>query len=149
MALHLTSYETRTSSTVTKPAEPCWSQNISKSKETPRSTPLLLKYSALRQTGRDLVGYELGGRIQITIANSSRVSKVQADVTHPPPIPHMPAFPSNPLHTSPLQRTLRRYPLLFGLPFLAIIISASFGLQSFSQTRYDLHDQKVTEVRLG
>jgi hypothetical protein len=27
------------------------------------------------------------------------------------------------------------------------MIGASFGLQTFTQTRYDLHNQKVTQVR--
>ena len=28
------------------------------------------------------------------------------------------------------------------------MVGASFGLQSFTQTRYDLHSQKITQVRL-
>lgn len=59
----------------------------------------------------------------------------------------MPTFPSNPVHSSPIHSTLRKYPGLFGIPFLILIVGASFGLQSFTQTRYDLHDQKVTQVR--
>ncbi|KAI0929287.1 hypothetical protein AcW1_006269 [Taiwanofungus camphoratus] len=58
----------------------------------------------------------------------------------------MPTFPSHPLNTSPIHRTLRKYPLLFGVPFVVIIVGASFGLQSFTQTRYDLQDQKVSQV---
>lgn len=55
-------------------------------------------------------------------------------------------FPSNPLNSSPVHTTLRKYPGLFGIPFLILIVGASFGLQSFTQTRYDLHDQKVQNV---
>ena len=29
------------------------------------------------------------------------------------------------------------------------MVGASFGLQSFTQTRYDLHSQKVTQVRVA
>ena len=43
---------------------------------------------------------------------------------------------------------LRKHPSLFGIPFLVIIVGASFGLQSFTQTRYDLHDQKIKKVRM-
>ncbi|KAH9950319.1 cytochrome c oxidase assembly protein COX16-domain-containing protein [Amylocystis lapponica] len=58
----------------------------------------------------------------------------------------MPTFPSHPLRTSPIHRTLRKYPLLFGAPFVLIIVGASFGMQVFTQTRYDLQDQKVSQV---
>ena len=59
----------------------------------------------------------------------------------------MPAFPSRPLNKSPLYLRLKRHPALFGVPFLLVMVGASFGLQSFTQTRYDLHSQKVTQVR--
>ncbi|CCL98763.1 uncharacterized protein FIBRA_00768 [Fibroporia radiculosa] len=58
----------------------------------------------------------------------------------------MPPFASNPLKSNPIHRTLHKHPSLFGIPFLVIIVGASFALQSFTQTRYDLHDQKVTQV---
>ncbi|PCH37641.1 hypothetical protein WOLCODRAFT_113885 [Wolfiporia cocos MD-104 SS10] len=58
----------------------------------------------------------------------------------------MPPFTRNPLNSDPLHRTLHHYPLLFGIPFLVVIVGASFALQTFTQTRYDLHDQKVTQV---
>ena len=59
----------------------------------------------------------------------------------------MPAFASKPLNKSPLYRRLKRHPALFGVPFLLVMVGASFGLQTFTQTRYDLHSQKVTQVR--
>ena len=59
----------------------------------------------------------------------------------------MPAFPSRPLNKSPLYLRLKRHPALFGVPFLLVMVGASFGLQSFTQTRYDLQSQKVTQVR--
>jgi Cytochrome c oxidase assembly protein COX16 len=59
----------------------------------------------------------------------------------------MPTFPSRPLNKSPLYRRLKRHPALFGVPFLLVMVGASFGLQTFTQTRYDLHNQKVTQVR--
>jgi cytochrome c oxidase assembly protein subunit 16 len=58
----------------------------------------------------------------------------------------MPTFHSNPINPSPLQNTLRRYPALFGIPLVLIIVGASFGLQPFTQTRYDLQAQKVKQV---
>jgi hypothetical protein len=61
----------------------------------------------------------------------------------------MPAFPSRPLNKSPLYRRLKRHPALFGVPFLLVMVGASFGMQAFTQTRYDLHSQKVTQVRTG
>lgn len=59
----------------------------------------------------------------------------------------MPTFQSNPVDPSPLARTIKRNPLLFGVPFCLIIVGASFGLQTFTQTRYDLQDQKVKQVQ--
>jgi len=35
---------------------------------------------------------------------------------------------------------------MFGVPFLLLMVGASFGLQAFTQTRYDLHSQKVTQM---
>jgi hypothetical protein len=58
----------------------------------------------------------------------------------------MPAFPSRSLSESPLHRRLKKHPALFGIPFLLVMVGASFGLQAFTQTRYDLHSQKVTQV---
>ncbi|KAG1827602.1 cytochrome c oxidase assembly protein COX16-domain-containing protein [Suillus subaureus] len=55
-------------------------------------------------------------------------------------------FSSNPVNPSPLQSRLKRHPALFGVPFLLIIVGASFGLQTFTQTRYDLQDQKVKQI---
>ncbi|KAI0269013.1 cytochrome c oxidase assembly protein COX16-domain-containing protein, partial [Russula aff. rugulosa BPL654] len=58
----------------------------------------------------------------------------------------MPTFPSRPLSSSPLHRRLKKHPALFGVPFLLVMVGASFGLQAFTQTRYDLHSQKVTQM---
>ncbi|KZT69878.1 hypothetical protein DAEQUDRAFT_709686 [Daedalea quercina L-15889] len=58
----------------------------------------------------------------------------------------MPTFSSNPLNSKPVHRVLRKHPSLFGIPFVIIIVGASFAMQSFTQTRYDLHDKKVTQV---
>lgn len=59
----------------------------------------------------------------------------------------MPTFSSNPLKTNPVHRVLRKYPALFGVPFVIIIVGASYAMQTFTQTRYDLYDKKVTQVR--
>ncbi|CAL1705799.1 unnamed protein product [Somion occarium] len=58
----------------------------------------------------------------------------------------MPTFSSNPISSNPIHRTLRKHPSLFGLPFLLIMIGASYGLQTFTQTRYELADQKVKQI---
>ncbi|KAF9460679.1 cytochrome c oxidase assembly protein COX16-domain-containing protein, partial [Collybia nuda] len=58
----------------------------------------------------------------------------------------MAVFPSKPLRTSTLSQVIRKYPGLFGVPFLLIMVGASYGLSTFTQTRYDMHDQKVKQV---
>ena len=58
----------------------------------------------------------------------------------------MPAFPNKPLHEDALNRSLRKTPLLFGVPFVLIIVGASFALTTFTQTRYDLEHQKTSGV---
>ncbi|KDE05058.1 hypothetical protein MVLG_04499 [Microbotryum lychnidis-dioicae p1A1 Lamole] len=59
----------------------------------------------------------------------------------------MPPFSAKPLKSSAISSTIRRQPFLsFGLPFITIIVLASFGLSSFTQTRYDLRDSKVSAV---
>ncbi|KAH9484509.1 Cytochrome c oxidase assembly protein COX16, mitochondrial [Psilocybe cubensis] len=47
---------------------------------------------------------------------------------------------------SSLNRLVRKHPSLFGVPFVLIMVAASFGLTTFTQTRYDLHDKKVKNV---
>ncbi|KAG8767807.1 Cytochrome oxidase assembly [Serendipita sp. 405] len=42
---------------------------------------------------------------------------------------------------------LKRNPLLFGASFLAIIIGASFGMQTFTELGVEKRDNKVTAVR--
>jgi hypothetical protein len=46
-----------------------------------------------------------------------------------------------------MNRLVRKHPSLFGVPFLLIMVAASFGMTTFTQTRYDMHDQKVKHVR--
>ena len=60
----------------------------------------------------------------------------------------MPTFSRNPLNEAEYSKLFRRYPALFGVPFVLLIVGASFGMQQFTQTRYDLHAQKVTAVRM-
>ncbi|KAG6889862.1 hypothetical protein C0992_003758 [Termitomyces sp. T32_za158] len=57
----------------------------------------------------------------------------------------MAVFPSKPWKETPLNKTIKKYPGLFGVPFVLIIVAASYGLSTFTQTRYDLHDQKVKQ----
>ena len=59
----------------------------------------------------------------------------------------MPTFASRPLNPSPILSRVRRHPfLLFGLPFLSIVVASSYVLQNITRTRYDLHDQRVTSM---
>lgn len=60
----------------------------------------------------------------------------------------MPPFASNPLKPHHIHERLRKHPLLFGIPFVLIMVGASFGLQSFTQTRYELQDKKIRTVRI-
>ncbi|KAJ8075861.1 Cytochrome oxidase assembly [Marasmius tenuissimus] len=59
-------------------------------------------------------------------------------------------FESKPLNPTKLNRTIQQKPWLFGIPFVLLMVAASYGMTTFTQTRYDLHDQKVTkEQELG
>lgn len=62
----------------------------------------------------------------------------------------MTVFQSQPRNPpSSLNRLVRKHPSLFGVPFLLIMVGASYGLTIFTQTRYDLHDKKVKNVRIS
>lgn len=62
----------------------------------------------------------------------------------------MPPFAARPLSSPkshPIFAQIRRHPfILFGLPFVGIIIGSSFALQAFTQTRYDYQETKVKSV---
>ncbi|KAF9260320.1 hypothetical protein L218DRAFT_584276 [Marasmius fiardii PR-910] len=58
----------------------------------------------------------------------------------------MAVFSSKPLNPSNLNRKIERKPWLFGIPFVLLMVAASYGMTTFTQTRYDLHDQKVKQV---
>lgn len=60
--------------------------------------------------------------------------------------PLMAVFSSRPRNPSTVNRLVRKHPSLFGIPFLLLMVGASYGLTIFTQTRYDLHDQKVKNV---
>ena len=57
-------------------------------------------------------------------------------------------FDSKPLNTTPLNGRLRKSPLLFGVPFVVIMVVSSYALVPFMQTKYELQDRKVSKVRL-
>lgn len=57
----------------------------------------------------------------------------------------MAVFHSRP-SPSDLSRRVQKHPALFGVPFVLLMVAASYGLTMFTQTRYDLHDQKVKQV---
>ncbi|WVQ80130.1 hypothetical protein IAT38_002231 [Cryptococcus sp. DSM 104549] len=59
------------------------------------------------------------------------------------------SLPSRPLNSpaAPLLRQVRKHPFLFfGLPFISIIVGASFALQSFTQTKYDYQQTKMRSL---
>lgn len=61
----------------------------------------------------------------------------------------MPALPRHPLQPKKhsVVSKVHRHPFfMFGLPFVATIVGASFALTTFTQTRYDLRDQQVTSM---
>ncbi|KAF9562748.1 hypothetical protein CPC08DRAFT_735049 [Agrocybe pediades] len=45
-----------------------------------------------------------------------------------------------------INQFVRRHPSAFGVPFILLMVAASYGLTTFTQTRYDLHDQRVKNV---
>ncbi|KAF9042597.1 hypothetical protein BDZ89DRAFT_934609, partial [Hymenopellis radicata] len=47
---------------------------------------------------------------------------------------------------SKLNKMIRKNPLIFGIPFCLLMVGASFALTPFTQTRYDLQDQKLKAV---
>lgn len=56
-------------------------------------------------------------------------------------------FQSRSTNPNALVSSVRRRPFMFfGLPFLGIVVVSSFALQTFTQTRYDLDNQKVQAV---
>jgi cytochrome c oxidase assembly protein subunit 16 len=59
----------------------------------------------------------------------------------------MVAFSSKPLKPSPLLQAIRKRPfLLFGLPFVGIMVGASFALEKFTQTKYDYESNKIRTI---
>lgn len=64
-------------------------------------------------------------------------------IPSPPP---MTIFPSRPLRQNSINQVIKKHPSLFGIPFILLMVAASYGLTPFTQTRYDLQDQKVKHV---
>lgn len=63
----------------------------------------------------------------------------------------MAAFGSRPFRARPslsgnISQTLKKHPSYFGVPFVLLMVAGSFGLQTLTQTRYDLHEQKVSQA---
>ncbi|KAF9792163.1 cytochrome c oxidase assembly protein COX16-domain-containing protein [Thelephora terrestris] len=58
----------------------------------------------------------------------------------------MGVFDSRPLNSTPLNNRLRKSPLLFGVPFVMIMVVASYALVPFAQTKYELQDRRVLNV---
>ncbi|WRT66682.1 uncharacterized protein IL334_003642 [Kwoniella shivajii] len=61
----------------------------------------------------------------------------------------MPPFPAKSLNatTPTFLNQIRRHPfVLFGLPFVGLIVASSFALSEFTQTRYDYQQTRVQSV---
>ncbi|KAJ7031962.1 cytochrome c oxidase assembly protein COX16-domain-containing protein [Mycena alexandri] len=58
----------------------------------------------------------------------------------------MAVLPSRPLNPSRLNTLVRKQPLYFGIPFVLLMVGASFGLTAFTQTKYDYRDKRVKQV---
>ncbi|KAF7303093.1 hypothetical protein MKEN_01272800 [Mycena kentingensis (nom. inval.)] len=58
----------------------------------------------------------------------------------------MAVFQSRPLNPSRLNLMVRRNPLIFGIPFVLLMVGASYGLSFFTQTKYDYQDARVKQV---
>lgn len=57
-------------------------------------------------------------------------------------------FPRKPLNTTRFNQAVQKNPALFGIPFVLLMVAASFALTPLTQARYDVHDQKLKAVRL-
>lgn len=60
----------------------------------------------------------------------------------------MTIFSSRSLNPGSLGKIIKKHPSVFGVPFILVMVAASFGLSTVTQIRYDLHDQKVKAVRV-
>lgn len=59
----------------------------------------------------------------------------------------MSGFSSKPLKPSPFLTYIRKHPfLLFGLPFVGLMVGSSFVLENFTKTRYDYQATKVQSM---
>lgn len=59
----------------------------------------------------------------------------------------MPPFSARRLNPNPIFKNLRQRPfILFGLPFISLMVISSFALQNFTKTRYDYHAQKTSTM---
>ncbi len=61
----------------------------------------------------------------------------------------MTVFQRKPFNSKPpskLNQMVLKNPLIFGIPFCLLMVGASFALTPFTQTRYDLQDQKLQAV---
>ena len=78
------------------------------------------------------------------LVGSEQTWSLSADSARP--LWEMTLFSSRPLRQNSINRVVKKHPSLFGIPFLILMVAASYGLTPFTQTRYDLHDQKVKNV---
>ncbi|KAG9090784.1 Cytochrome oxidase assembly [Ceratobasidium sp. UAMH 11750] len=55
-------------------------------------------------------------------------------------------FKPNATFSGNISQTLKKHPSYFGVPFVLLMVCGSFALQTLTQTRYDLHEKKVSQV---
>ncbi|CAG8477657.1 17608_t:CDS:2 [Acaulospora morrowiae] len=59
----------------------------------------------------------------------------------------MPQFLRKPFYKPPAHQVIRKHSfVLFGLPLILAVVSGSFALSYLTQTRYDVHENKVKKV---
>jgi cytochrome c oxidase assembly protein subunit 16 len=58
----------------------------------------------------------------------------------------MGVFDSRPFRRTGINKIVAKYPGAYGVPFILLMVLASYGLSSFTQIRYDLHDKKQQKL---
>lgn len=98
-----------------------------------------------------LVEWRLSFSVRVLFVSSSETEPAccrhRATSTLVPALLSLRRTALTPSRSSALATSFRKHPFaFFGLPFLATMVIASFGLSKLTQTRYDLRDEKVHAV---
>ncbi|KIY72951.1 hypothetical protein CYLTODRAFT_417463 [Cylindrobasidium torrendii FP15055 ss-10] len=51
-------------------------------------------------------------------------------------------FTRKPLNPSKFNQAVQKNPLIFGIPFVLLMVGASYAVTPFTQARYEVHDQR-------